>query len=113
MSEATWAYTPRLNIEEALESAITTLTQVHEHYNAPASDALASMKSDISHIIDVAGGLSEAAVEAVALIVCASIYNHIIATAVSTKADIANFYGVSSEELVKDGNILVIGEDDQ
>ena len=113
MSEVTWAYTPRLDIEESLESAITTLTQVHEQYDAPVSDALASMKSDISHIVDVAGGFSEAAVEAVALVMCASMYNHIISTAVSTRADIANFYGVSPEELVKDGNLLVIGEDDQ
>ena len=113
MSEVTWAYTPRLDIEESLESAITTLTQVHEQYDAPVSDALASMKSDISHIVDVAGGFSEAAVEAVALVMCASMYNHIISTAVSTRADIANFYGVSPEELVKDGNILVIGEEDQ
>lgn len=113
MSEVTWAYTPRVDVEEALESAVTTLTQVREEYGAPIQDALASMKSDISHIVDVSGGFSEAAVEAVTLVICASIYNHIIATAASAKADIANFYGVSSEELIKDGNLLVIGEDDQ
>ena len=112
MSEVTWAYTPRLDIEEALEAATATLAQVHEQYDAPVNDALPSMKSDISHIVDVAGGFSEAAVEAVALIMCASIYNYIIATAASTKADIANFYGVSSDELTKDGNLLVIGEGD-
>ena len=112
MSEVTWAYTPRLDIEEALESAVATLTQVHEQYDAPIQDALASMRSDISHIVDVAGGFGEAAVEAVALVICASIYNHIIATAVSTQADIANFYGVTPEELIKDGNLLVIGEGD-
>ena len=113
MSEVTWAYTPRLDFEEALESAIATLTQVREEYDAPIKDALVSMKSDISHIVDVSGGFSEAAVEAVTVVICASIYNHIISTAVSTKADIANFYGVSSEELIKDGNLLVIGEEDQ
>ena len=113
MSEVTWAYTPRLDIEEALESAVATLTQVREEYDAPIQDALAFMKSDISHIVDVSGGFSEAAVEAVTLVMCASVYNHILTTAVSTRADIANFYGVSPEELVKDGNLLVIGEEDQ